>query len=362
MGRKRAERKQAILRRVAKSVQSFYPEIQGAFICPTCLRRVPTGDRNDITEAHVLPRASGGVLRTLLCRDCNSTFGKQQDKWLGEYLRLLSEPLAPISAKHQAGHFEVGGQRVNGRYQVSHDGNINFLVWTNKNSPVTLGAQEKITAQARAGGALRLRLPVPVLANKDLVTSGFVTAAYLLWFRELGYGWALQNHLDIVRKQIVNPRKRMLPTSATAASLSYVFKEPSIGVCRVEGELLLFAGLADRLVFFPPVDRPNVYEILPPKYDGVRSEEFKLLNFGRQQTEFPGPVGVVIGTRLVVAADVVMRGTVKAPVIIFPEDGSSPRVLYPISEDEYALQLQRSNVSTLNIKVNVSAPPNDTGR
>lgn len=42
-----------------------------------------------------------------------------------------------------------------------------------------------------------------VEGSPDLVTLGFLTAGYLLWFRELGYSWALQQHLGPVRDLIL---------------------------------------------------------------------------------------------------------------------------------------------------------------
>ena len=38
--------------------------------------------------------------------------------------------------------------------------------------------------------------PIPTLGHTELLEIGFLTAAYLLWFRELGCSWALHRHLQ----------------------------------------------------------------------------------------------------------------------------------------------------------------------
>ena len=362
MRRSRAKRKRETLKKVARSVQLFYPELRDIFLCPACLRRVPIQDASEVSHAHILPRVAGGGLRTLLCRKCNSTFGKIQDKWFGEYLRLLDAPDGPLSATQQHGHFEVGGQRVNGRYRVSPDGNIQFLVFKNRNSPKVLGALEKTAAQARLRGSLEVKFQSPLLGNKQLVNCGFVTAAYLLWFRELGYSWALQNHLDTVREQIANPHERILPAAAIASSPNHFFDKPSIGTCRIGGELALCAGLGDRLVFFAPTDSPNLYESLPSSFKGMRADDLKFVSFGWQRCGFPGPLAVVCGERLVVAPDVFVRGAVDVPVMVFPTDGGDPRTLYPVSDEEYAQRLKLPRTLELHIRPNLRPPSKDTGR
>ena len=172
----------------------FYPEAAGHYLCPTCLRHVPLSQPEEITIAHILPRAAGGGLTTLLCKRCNSTFGSRQDRWMGEYMRLVQAKGA-IDTVGQRGYFEVGGVRVGGRYRTSPDGGLEFLIRTDKTSPANLAAVTEQFRNASAKG-VTLTIPLPkVFKNKESVTIGFITAAYLMWFRELGYSWALQKHL-----------------------------------------------------------------------------------------------------------------------------------------------------------------------
>lgn len=79
------KRKNEVAAKLACSLTEFYPECADQFLCPTCLRFVPLNRPEDISEAHIVPRAAGGRVATVLCRKCNSTFGTRQDKWMAEY-------------------------------------------------------------------------------------------------------------------------------------------------------------------------------------------------------------------------------------------------------------------------------------
>jgi hypothetical protein len=349
---KRAKKKRQILERASRSVEKFYPELRGVFICPTCLCRRPVDDIREITQAHILPKAAGGRWTTLLCRRCNSTHGTLQDKWFGEYVRLISPPALDIfHAKHQDGYFEVDGQRINGRYQVSGDGGIEFLALVHKNSPEAMRVYGQRMAEARFRGSFQLRFSVPILVNKQVINSAFLTAAYLLWFRELGYSWALQSHLDPIREQIRKPDQQVLPKSFSAACAGAFFETPWIGTGYIAGQLVPMAAIASRMVFFPPADRPDLYALLPEDFSGLQIDGQKL-NLSRHN-EFEGPFGVLFGDRLIVAPDVLLRGAVAAPMILFPPGGGKPRVLYPISEEEFERRLQQPHAVRIRVQPDI---------
>jgi hypothetical protein len=102
----------SILKRLEAALQRFYPECSEQFLCPICLIRIPTIERQRISVAHILPKSARGGLSTLLCRTCNSTFGAKQDKWFGEYLFLVQNGGSFLDARAQQGYFEINGIRV----------------------------------------------------------------------------------------------------------------------------------------------------------------------------------------------------------------------------------------------------------
>lgn len=302
-------------------------------------------------------------MTTLLCRrTCNNAYGAMQDKWFGEYLNLIRPPASGIlHAKHQDGHFEVDGQRINGRYQVSGNGRIQFLVLVYKNSPEAMSAFDQRMAEARFRGSFQLSFSVPILVNKQVINSAFLTAAYLLWFRQLGYSWALQSHLDPIREQIRKPDQQVLPKSFSAACTNVYFEPPWIGTGYIAGQLVLFAAISNRIVFLPPVDHPNLYELLPKDFSGLKSDEVKPLTLSRHN-EFYGPLGLLLGDRLIVGPDAMLRGTVPGHMILLPPSGGKPRILSQISDEEYERLLDLPNAVRTNVRPDIRLPSRDTGR
>jgi len=350
-----------MIMRASRSVEKFYPELREVFICPICLRRRPVDDISEITQAHILPKAAGGRWTTLLCRRCDNTFGTHQDKWFGEYLNLIKSPSPDIfRAKHQAGHFHISGQRVNGRYRVKANREIEFLVVVQDNSPEAMRAFDLKMAEARAKGSFRVSLPVPIMQNRQLIDAAFLTAAYLLWFRELGYSWALQSHLDPIREQIRKPDQQLLPKSFSAACPGAFFEPPWIGTGYIAGQLVLMTAIASRMVFFPPADHPDTYALLPEDLSGLEIDG-RILHRSHHN-EFYGPVGLLIGDRMVVAPDVVLRGGIAEAMIRFTPGGGKPDVLRPVSEEEFEQMAQQPNAAINNVQPDVRIPATDTGR
>jgi len=292
-------------------------------MCPTCLTRIDITEGQRFTHAHVLPRAAGGGLATVLCKPCNDRFGRDQDKWLGEYVRVVQGKRTVYDA--QPGYFEINGVRVAGDYQFTADRGLalRVFVWNGKASPETLKALDDLPKKS----SHTLTLTLPLFENDHLVSVGCLTAAYLLWFRELGYSWALQEHLEPVRQQICRPSEHVISRQVTARS-KQVFQRPWIGFGRLAGELVLLAGLADRLVFLPPVGRGNFYAALPSDYKGASLDQTRVLRFGGRHG-FDYPVAIAFEDRMIVAPDVVLNGAAQddARLIVLPPGGGQPQII-----------------------------------
>ena len=87
---------------------------------------------------------------------------------------------------------------------------------------------------------------------------GFLTAAYLAWFRQLGYSWVLQHHLDPIRNQIRHPETNML-SGYVAKVKGENFPRLQIGVAYLDMQLVLTAYLGDYIVLLPSVSDPELY-------------------------------------------------------------------------------------------------------
>jgi hypothetical protein len=226
----------------------------------------------------------------------------------------------------QKGHFSISGTRVGGEFRIRPDGGIDFLVDVGRTSPAAL---EHVQRQA-ATGEITVTIPVPLMENRELIDFGLLTSAYLLWFKELGYSFALQAHLDQVREWILNPSGSTLPKSVGVVSSTKFFDWPWIGIGQVADEICLMAGIADRILFLPPVDRPDLYGHLPKDFTGIALADgaYRVVWF-YQHHQFDGPLAVAYHDRMVVFPDVLYARPKECRVLLFPPGVPEPQLLYP---------------------------------
>ena len=160
---------------------------------------------------------------------------------------------------------------------MTKDGGINFSVHPKANSPVALAALTAATQSARRSGELSIQIPVPLLKNQHLISVGFITAAYLLWFHDLGYSWAFQSHLDPVRNQIQRPETLILPKTVVACGKRTF--SPSTGVGYVGNEFVIVTALSNWFVLFPSADNQSVYDRLRSSHSNGSIERLRGLTF-----------------------------------------------------------------------------------
>lgn len=348
--------KSKTLKKLAQNLSSFYPEYQNRFMCPTCLRVIPLTQSAEISEAHVVPKKAGGNLCTYLCRRCNSEFGSQQDKWFGEYLRLLKERTASIMETDiKAGHFLIDDKRVGGTFSVQRGNGFEFQIWKDQTDPLVLGEIGALTSASK----LRLKIPFPLLKHSELIDIGFLTAAYLMWFREFGYSWILQAHLDPVRDQIRNPSNRSIPVF-WGKSDEHFFEEPRIGMCYVDDHDALLFGLANWVILLPPFDQPDFYSTIQ-----TLGEETTLKSVVRFQLfgdhNYSGPLGLMFHNSLLVVPDPVVTGSIKASFLYFSPEETGARLLEAMPKEKFEKQSAK-NIQITRISKTVRFPHRETGR
>ena len=310
-------------------------------MCPTCLSVVDIGDTQNITEAHIVPRYSGGKLKTYLCKKCNSDFGSKQDKWFGEFVRLNENGKGIFDTTNQSGHFEINGVRVGGKFRESPDGKgLDFAIMIDRTSPEAL---KKLDGD---GSFSEIKVRIPLEENKNLVYVGFLTAAYLMWFKELGYSWVFQEQLDIVRKQILNPAEEVIPGSYIMTIDGGEFYKPTIGVLYFEDFMAVVMGLSNIIVLLPPADKENFYGNIPRNLDRMGESNIEGMSFCKRH-EFYGPVGVLYKDRMVVVPKHFKDKSLEPYYLHFPGEGEMPKAMKPISKNEYNRLCEEENIRTI---------------
>lgn len=114
---------------------------------------------------------------------------------------------------------------------------------------------------------------------------------------------------------------------------------------------MLAAGLADRVVLFPPVDRVDLYQVLAghvsPRWTELRSMSF----YAEHKIE--GPVAVALENRFLVSPDAYLKpdGTwmpsprPKCPLFLFERGHSAAQILWHCSPEEAEKLSKRPDVS-----------------
>ncbi|HKI05799.1 MAG TPA: HNH endonuclease [Thermoanaerobaculia bacterium] len=354
------KRKSLVLGRLAEHLRSFYPELSHHFICPTCLVKIPLSKASQVSEAHIVPEAAGGSLKTYLCRDCNSNFGAKQDKWFGEYAHLRREKKDLLETRVKASYFEIDGIRYGGTFFADRQSGFKFYIDQTRTAPEALKELERRSRMEGFDGA-KISIPIPLMANEAIIDVGFLTAAYLLWFHEFGYSWVLQDHLAIVRAQIREPEKMIIQDKYAVRCQGLYFDRPWVGVVRHQGEIVLVAAIADRMVSLPAVDRPGLpfADLSQPK--GMFTAAYRRLDL-YQQHRFEGPLAILFENRFLVMPDVLLRRSVDGHAIMYPAWTSAPVVMSFVSEEQATAISTLPNVQTVEAKYQPHIPPRDTGR
>lgn len=241
-------------------------------VCPTCITDLTLDtDQDKITAGHILPEASGGEEWTFLCKRCNSAFGTKQDKWFGEYLNILSNPNATLlDAKSMSNYIFINAQKVNGKvFTDTEDGNVHIKIPLHQN-PKDL---ENILDNNRDNRVCEFSFKPEVVQRENEIVVGYITAAYLFWFNEMGYSWVFQSSLDCVREQIMQCNSKI--DGAVVIDLNTDKAEmQGIGFIQYLGFLYPCCVVVDRLVVFPAPPSTTAPPIKSIKFNNNLKIEF----------------------------------------------------------------------------------------
>ena len=331
---------------LSENLEMFLPEYKNSFMCPTCMCIIPTANLNEISEAHIVPKAAGGKLKTFLCTKCNNKFGTKQDKWFGEIIKIANDENASIlSSGIRDGYFMIDGIKVNGHWKQDQDGSLSFYMYINRNSPeINQMINRKFGAKPPK---IRMEVPLPLLRNEQLIEVGYLTSAYLMWFGLMGYSWALQSHLDSVRQQILNPEKEVIDSK-------YLFMvkpanwAPWIGLISLFDEVVPAFGLKKHLVVLPPRDRPNYYDSLKRSQTNVNLSDIKPLKLPDKPFYGP-PVFILYEDRLIVCSDTSKDALNNAQVVLFTRESNEGKILRPLDEKEFDELKKMNNAKCISI-------------
>lgn len=339
-------KKKKILEMLSENLKVFRPDLRGVFLCPVCFKEIPLAHKSKISEAHIIPKAAKGTLKTFLCTKCNSAFGTKQDKWFGEFLNIEQSGsiFANNSSKTRA--FEIDGVKINGNFREDGDGALHFYIYKDRNPPDILKKLEE--RQGKYPSEMSITVSFPVLKNQHLVNVGFLTAGYMMWFGVLGYSWVFQDHLDSVRKQILNPEKKIINTNFLA-SFDRCQLPPWVGMMPIANITVPVMGINNHVVIFPPFCHPRLYESMENRSFDLSISSIHKFELGPEPSYGPAQ-SVLCDDNLIISTFGKAQKESCHQTLWFREGEKNVTILYPISREAFEEQSKLPNAIKMNIK------------
>lgn len=298
---------------ISQELARFDFNLLGIFRCPTCLRdlrieKCGSADTdNAISEEHIIPDAVGGKQTTFLCKSCNSMFGHKQTKWLAEWIEL-NEGGAPFpkNPKKQKASLRANGRKLNGSMRLGEDGALEFYTDRKRSNPVDFEAHWREPKPS----AVKIKYSMPVFSNEGSLRVGYLTAAYVLWFKNFGYSFVLQSILKKVREQILNPEKTIVDWNFLIEIPSREIKEPHIGIMRFDKDYFPIATIYDHIVLLPSAQK------LHPSITSSEKISKKLITLGEElaprfQHRCVGPAVMILDGQIVIQPDMIANPTIR---------------------------------------------------
>jgi len=178
------------------------------YICPLCLDQFQKTDlisdtsKNFLTEEDAPPEKLGGSRIALTCKKCNSSAGHQIDNHLINRIREIDDRNFHKGSK-QYGKLEYDGLKVTAEITSNGDGTLSILHNAKKNNPNILEKFIYSIKNKTLGPILNLE-PEKRKVNSDRVNLALLKTNYIINFAQFGYIFLLDDHYNLIRKQINN--------------------------------------------------------------------------------------------------------------------------------------------------------------
>jgi hypothetical protein len=208
------ERRLSLFRYGSKAIAKYLNGDSSLYYCPICSLGYPessaiTGD--NLTIEHVPPESAGGKPILLTCRNCNSLLGRTIDVSTANSKRFEKDanivfgqdkgtiPFATLSF----GDFQV-------TTSIHREDSLDIRPLERANSPIILNKYKKHLMNHSHD--LQFNVSISHKYDNRLFKLSYLKSAFLLIFAWLGYRYAFDTRLYIVRQQLQKPESDILGT------------------------------------------------------------------------------------------------------------------------------------------------------
>lgn len=343
--------KQKYLNELGVNLQYYYPVRTDCFLCPVCLNFTSLKFKNKISIAHIVPKYAKGNLKTLLCQKCNSDFGRKQDKWFGEFLRLLKEEKHYLQTAIKPSYFHIDGVKINGTFDFTSDNRVKVLIKSARNSSEI---NSIVRNDFRQNAPKSIKFSIPILQQERNFRVGFLTAAYLMFFATFGYSWVLQSYLAPIRNQILSPEDDIVK-DIYFAKFTDVDNEAWIGVIDFMGKYALSAGFMGYGVVIPPVTDVNIYSYILQRTKGTKNTNIPSVAYYpmvfTNRHLYDAPVNLMFDKKLMFASDAYVNNLLQAITIHFSPEINEAQFLYPTPDAAYEKMRNEPDAQEIKVKM-----------
>jgi hypothetical protein len=201
-------------------------DIDDIFICPLCYNGYFTREslkHELLSLEHVPPKALGGTIRTLTCKDCNSQHGTELDSHLVKKTDLVAA-FSGQSPTAVTAQITINSVTLPVNFFPLRDGGIRIF----PAEPVIRNNKQQIDAFTEQFTSRSTNFKISYkIPNERHANLAVLRAAYLWAFSAFGYGFLINPHLLAIREQLKNPSELILPTSGV---FTFDFPDKAVGL------------------------------------------------------------------------------------------------------------------------------------
>lgn len=178
------------------------------YICPLTLDEHKTLNEEDPLSLEDAPQVSlGGNAKTLTNTSANNTCGFKIDNHLVERFKYLEKSSFSPNSEIPI-DLNIGGKKVRGTLKVHEDGEHELKTSKKNNNPEYL---KTFVDNTVGGDILDIQIPRKEI-DVDKAQYALLKDAYILFFEKTGYAYIFDDCFEVIRKQILNPQRRVIPT------------------------------------------------------------------------------------------------------------------------------------------------------
>lgn len=242
------------------------------YLCPICGKKFPeaSADNGELTLEDIPPRSMGGTGLLLTCKTCNSQAGYKIDAYIKNHLDLYD------FNQMIAGKDTVNDKQFSCNLLINDEdfpscisqksGIIEIQISGKANNPANVKNLKDYLKLGVANNILdgsEIKLTKTVKCNSRLRKVALLKSGFLLLTAMLGYTYAFDERLSIVREQISYPEKNLLGSIFWIEQIKNQ-PFPKRRIILVSTPLPLFlVTFDDNAVILPNLSSPTVlYEVL----------------------------------------------------------------------------------------------------